>query len=155
MEAQNIRRKSPIPLQKCGMFLAANLIGDRWTLLILREAFYGVVRFDDIRSDLEIPRAVLAARLKRLVQANVMNREPYREAGSRTRYAYTLTEQGMNLGPMIIALMQWGDNYLRDDQPPASIVDAKTGKKLNVALIQADSESIQMKDIRIETDPLA
>ena len=150
METQNIRRRSPVPLQKCGMFLAANLIGDRWTLLILREAFYGIVRFDDIRSDLGIPRAVLAARLKLLVQANVMNRESYREAGSRTRYAYTLTEQGVNLGPMIIALMHWGDDYLRDDQPPVSIVNAKTGSKLKVALIQDDSESVQMKDIRIE-----
>ena len=150
METEKIRRKSPVPLDKCGVFLAANLIGDRWTLLILREAFYGVVRFDDIRSDLGIPRAVLAARLKLLVEANVMNRAPYREEGSRTRYAYTLTEQGKSLGPVIIALMQWGDNYLRDDQPPICLVDAKTGATLKVALVDEGSESVPIEDIRIK-----
>jgi len=150
MNTDNIRRNSPVPLNKCGIFLAADLIGDKWTLLILREAFYGVVRFDDIRSDLGIPRAVLTVRLKRLVESCIMNREPYREASSRTRFSYSLTEQGKAIAPVIIALMQWGDDYLRDDNPPISFVHKKSGDKLKVAIVSEKSKALSINDIAIK-----
>jgi len=150
MDTKNIRRNSPIPLAKCGVFYAADLIGDKWTLLILREAFYGVVRFDDIRSDLGIPRAVLTARLKRLVESSIMNREPYREGSNRTRYSYSLTEQGAALAPVVIALMQWGDEYLREDEPSVSLVHREKGNKLKVAIVSEKSKSLSINDIAIK-----
>ncbi len=150
MKTEDIRRKAPIPLKDCGVFLAADLIGDRWVLLILREAFYGVVRFDDIQQDLQIPRAVLTSRLKRLVDTGLLDKQPYREPGSRQRYAYTLTAKGQSLAPVIIAMMQWGDEQLRDDPAPLAVVHAKTGKPLTVALVESDTITVAIKDLRIK-----
>lgn len=88
------------------------MIGDRWTLLVLREAHYGVTRFDEMRADLEIPKAALSSRLKGLVDEGLLERRPYREAGSRTRDEYVPTAKGRALLPALIALMQWGDRYV-------------------------------------------
>ncbi|MBT0586144.1 winged helix-turn-helix transcriptional regulator [Alteromonas oceanisediminis] len=147
---KSIRRNSPIPLSQCGVFLAAELIGDKWTLLILREALYGVVRFDDMLNDLGIPRAVLTARLKRLVENDIMRRDPYREENSRTRYSYTLTDQGIELTPVIIALMQWGDRYLRNDAAPISLMHKDTGNGLKVALVDEQSSALSINDITLK-----
>jgi DNA-binding HxlR family transcriptional regulator len=94
---------------------ALGIVGDRWSLLILREAFHGVRRFDDMAAHLGISESVLTRRLRGLVEANVLTRVAYRGPGVRTRYEYRLTEQGMDLFPVITALMQWGDRYLADE----------------------------------------
>ena len=75
-------RSAPVPRDQCGMALACDLLGDRWTMLIIREAFYGVTRFDDLRSDLGIPRGVLSSRLRGLVDRGVLETRPYREQGA-------------------------------------------------------------------------
>lgn len=100
-----------VPLDDCGLARAVTVIGDRWTLLVLREAHYGVTRFDEMRADLEIPKAALSSRLKGLVDEELLERRPYREEGSRTRDEYVLTPKGRALLPALIALMQWGDRY--------------------------------------------
>ena len=94
-------------------------MGDRWTLLILREAFYGVRRFDSMQRDLEIPRTVLSGRLARLVKLGLIRRQAYREKGHRARHEYRLTKKGRDLYPALVALMQWGDRYLRKRGDPA------------------------------------
>jgi DNA-binding HxlR family transcriptional regulator len=127
--------RAPVPVDRCGMARASELIGDRWTLLILREAFYGVTRFADLRADLAAPRAVLSQRLDQLVQEEILQRHPYQDEGSRTRYDYRLTEKGRELALVLFALMQWGDRYLRNDPAPLQLVDGKTGDPLTVALV--------------------
>ena len=127
-------KKAPISVDDCSMARASDLIGDRWTLLILRALFYGVSRFEDLRNDMAAPRAVLSQRLSRLVQEGIIARHPYREEGSRTRYEYKMTEKGMELGLVLLALMQWGDKHLRTDPEPLKVIDAKTREKLAVAL---------------------
>ena len=126
--------RAPVPVDRCGMARASELIGDRWTLLVLREVFYGVVRFEDLRADVSAPRAVLSQRLQRLVRAGILQRRPYREQGRRTRYEYGLSDKGRELALVLLALMQWGDRHLRDDRPPLKLVDRETGETLEVTL---------------------
>jgi DNA-binding HxlR family transcriptional regulator len=99
----------------CSVARTLEVVGERWTMLVLREAFFGVRRFNDFQRHLGAPRNVLTARLQTLVEAGVLRREPYREAGSRERFEYRLTPAGLELLPSLVALMQWGDHHLADD----------------------------------------
>ncbi len=126
-----------ISLENCGMARAAMLLGDRWTLLVVREALYGVTRFDAIKADLGLPRSVLSDRLKRLTEAGVLTKRPYREPGQRARRQYVLTPMGVDLALPLIALMQWGDKHIRGAAPAAAIVERGTGAPLSVGLISS------------------
>lgn len=143
-------KQALVPVDQCGMARASELIGDRWSLLILREAFYGVKRFEDVRADINAPRAVLSQRLEQLVQADILERRPYREEGSRTRYEYCLTEQGRELAPVLIALMQWGDKNLRDDPAPLEVLDRQTEERLNVVLATSKGRIVPLENVRID-----
>ena len=90
----------------------ADLVGDKWSMLVLRDVFRGVRRFDELCADLGMSRAVLTERLKRLVDAGVLTRVPYQERP--VRYEYRLTPMGVELSPMLVALMRWGDRWLGD-----------------------------------------
>src|SRR4051812_46390183 len=91
------------------------ILGERWTFLILRECFYGVRRFSDMQRNLGIARNILSLRLQSLVAAGVLERSPYQE--DPPRFEYRLTEVGRDLYPSIVALMRWGDRHLMDDPP--------------------------------------
>jgi DNA-binding HxlR family transcriptional regulator len=95
----------------CSIAGSLELVGEKWTLLILREAFFGVRRFEDIQRGVGCARNLLSARLAKLVEHGILRREPYREPGRRQRYEYRLTEKGKELFPIVIALMDWGDRW--------------------------------------------
>jgi DNA-binding HxlR family transcriptional regulator len=103
---------APVPLAECTLARAVSVIGDAWVLLILREAVYGIRRFEEMREDLGIPRTVLSERLGRLVEAGLLERVPYREPGRRTRHEYGLTEDGRALLPALAALREWAEAHL-------------------------------------------
>ena len=128
------------------MARAAELLGDRWTLLILREAFYGVQRYDDMRADLDAPRSMLTDRLKKLVKAGLMTRKAYREPGSRTRGAYALTTMGRELALTFMALTQWGESHVTQRRAPVEIVDRHTGRSLRVELVTESGKITPMSD---------
>jgi DNA-binding HxlR family transcriptional regulator len=92
------------------------LVGEKWTLLILREAFFGVRRFGQFARNLRIPRPTLSARLRSLVDAGLLERVRY--ATDPDRYEYRLTRAGIDLFPSIVALMRWGDDYLAGSEGP-------------------------------------
>ncbi|MFK3983255.1 winged helix-turn-helix transcriptional regulator [Micromonospora sp. NPDC050397] len=92
------------------------ILGERWTVVVLREVFTGVRRFDDMRVRTGIPRQVLTNRLAGLVEQGLLRREPYREPGARQRHEYRLTEKGLDLWPVLVALLTWGDRYLADPE---------------------------------------
>ena len=102
----------------CTIAAAVSLIGDKWTFLLPREAFNGVRRFDDMRRRTQAPRQVLSDRLSRLVADGMLRRVPYQEHGQRARHEYRLTQKGLDLYPVLVALMQWGDRHLADGEPP-------------------------------------
>lgn len=145
-----VPRFAPVAVDDCGAARATEIVSDRWTFLIIREAFYGVSRYDDIRADIGIPRSVLTDRLKKLVAAGLLARKPYREGGARTRYGYHLTEKGRDLGLMIIALMQWGDKHLKNGEAALSLRDQRSGVPLKVALVEETVEDLQWKDVQME-----
>jgi DNA-binding HxlR family transcriptional regulator len=95
--------------QQCSIAGALEVIGERWSLLIIREVMLGVRRFDQLQSDLAVARNVLQTRLTRLVDQGVLEKRLYQQRPKR--YEYMLTEKGLDLWPTIVALMQWGDRY--------------------------------------------
>jgi DNA-binding HxlR family transcriptional regulator len=101
---------------QCSIARTVSLLGDRWTLIVLRQAFRGIRRFDEFQSSLGISPALLAGRLSRLAEAGILRRRPYR-SGQRTRQEYLLTQKGLDLYPVLMALRTWGDQYLAPDGP--------------------------------------
>lgn len=95
--------------QDCSLARALGVVGERWTLLIIRDAFYGVRRFNDFQAHLDIPRAVLSDRLSGLVDAGILDRRP--DPASRRTHVYELTAAGRELWPALYALLVWGDRY--------------------------------------------
>ncbi len=103
--------------QTCSVARALELVGERWTLLIVRDAFLGRRRFEQFQSNLGIARNVLATRLERLVDAGILRRVQYQEHPPRDEYR--LTEMGLELWPVIVDLIHWGDRHLAgEDGPP-------------------------------------
>lgn len=99
----------------CSVAGTLGVVGEKWTLLVLREAFLGVRRFADFQRNLGAPKAVLTDRLATLVERGVLVRVPYQAEGERQRHEYRLTQSGIDLYPTLVALMEWGDRYLTDD----------------------------------------
>jgi DNA-binding HxlR family transcriptional regulator len=95
--------------QACSIAAALEVIGERWSLLIIRDVFLGLRRFDEIQSELGIARNVLGARLTRLIEQGVLEKRLYQERPPR--HEYLLTDKGLDLWPTIVALMQWGDRH--------------------------------------------
>lgn len=135
-------RSNAPPLAGCGMARAADLIGDRWSLLIIREALYGVTRFDAMQADLQIPRTVLSGRLKKLCEIGVLTKRSYQEPGQRRRSQYVLTTRGVDLALAMIALMQWGEKELPDGARGARLVERKTGAPCRLGLIAQDGRPV-------------
>ncbi len=102
------------------------VVGERWSLLIVRDVMNGNRRFDELQKGLGIARNVLSARLQRLIEEDILERRAYQE--SPARYEYFLTEKGLDLWPALIALLNWGDRYSPDPQgPPMLIVHKECG----------------------------
>ncbi|MGW4795457.1 winged helix-turn-helix transcriptional regulator [Nonomuraea sp. NPDC004297] len=108
----------PFRVNNCSIERTLDIVGEKWTFLVLREAFAGVRRFADMQAITGAPRQVLSARLARLVDEGLLRKEPYREPGQRQRDEYRLTEKGRDLYPLLVALMHWGDKYLAGDEGP-------------------------------------
>lgn len=104
--------------ENCTVQRALDLVGEKWTLLILRDAMNRVRRFDDFRRHVGLSDAVLSDRLRKLVAAGILRAVPYQEAGSRTRNEYRLTQKGRDLWPVLMALRQWGETYVANPEGP-------------------------------------
>jgi DNA-binding HxlR family transcriptional regulator len=107
---------------KCNIAAALSIVGERWTFLVLREAFNGVRRFDDMQRRTGAPRQVLSNRLSRLVDEGLLRKVPYRDPGQRPRNEYRLTEKGLDLFPVIVALLTWGDKYASEPAGPPVVL---------------------------------
>lgn len=108
-----------LSLDQCSIAASLFVLGEKWTLLVLREAFTGVRRFEDMHQRIGAPRQVLSARLARLVDAGILRRVPYQQEGQRRREEYRLTDKGLELYPILVALMHWGDKWARPTPVPS------------------------------------
>jgi DNA-binding HxlR family transcriptional regulator len=102
--------------RECSAGDTLQIVGDRWTLLVVREIFYGVQRFDGIARNTGISRDILTARLRRMEEAGIVRRDLYSERPPR--YEYHLTSRGQEFGDLLSMLMKWGDRHLHPDDPP-------------------------------------
>ena len=96
----------------CTIAQAMDVVGSRSAILLLREAFYGTTRFDDFAQRVGISEAVASARLRELVTLGLLEKHPYQEPGQRTRMEYALTQMGADFFPVLVSLMNWGDEWL-------------------------------------------
>ena len=104
--------KRDYPTQYCPVASTLEVIGERWTLLIIRDVFLGIRRFDDLQRDLGVARNILQVRLERLVEEGILVKRPYQERPLRSEYR--LTEKGADLWPVLVSMLQWGDRYALD-----------------------------------------
>lgn len=140
-------RRAPVPMDLCGMARAATILGDRWSLLILREAFYGITRFDDLKDDLAVSSATLTSRLRALVDDGLMIARPYRDANERTRKDYVLTDQGRSLAPILLMMMMWADQHLDKEPSPLDIVSSDTGEALRIVLTTSSGRIVDWDNV--------
>ncbi|MBW8310865.1 MAG: helix-turn-helix transcriptional regulator [Rhizobium sp.] len=130
----------------CPMAQALERVGEWWSLLILREAFRGARRFGDFERRLGIAKNVLSARLKRLVEAGVLERRP--SADDAREVEYRLTPSGKDLAPVLIALAQWGDRWVYGGQSPVRFVNRHTGVPLaTLELRDIDGSRLELRDV--------
>ena len=119
----------------CAIGAAVGVLGERPTFLVLREAFNGVRRFDDMQRRTGMPRQVLSQRLARLVAEGLLRKVPYQESGQRSRDEYRLTDKGLDLYPVLVALMEWGDRYEGGaDGPPVLLRHRDCGEPVRLQL---------------------
>jgi DNA-binding HxlR family transcriptional regulator len=131
----------------CSIARTLDIVGEKWALLAVREAFLGNGRFDEMVRKTGAPRDTLAARLRTLVGAGILERRQYCEHPAR--YEYRLTEAGRDLYPVIAALMRWGDVHLAGEDGPPVILEHSCGHRLVTRLVcEACGEPVEARDTR-------
>jgi DNA-binding HxlR family transcriptional regulator len=121
--------KRDYPNQYCPIASTLEVVGERWTLLILRDIFLRIRRFDDLQRDLGIARNILQARLERLIEEGILVKRPYQQRPLRCEYR--LTEKGADLGPVLVALLKWGDRYGIEGERPMILQHKGCGGELD------------------------
>ncbi len=121
----------------CSVAQALEIVGDPWTLLVVRDLMFGFRRFNDIQERLGIARNTLTDRLVALVDHGVLNKVAYQD--NPERFEYRLTEKGRALSPIIVTLMQWGDEWSDLPEPPVHLIDRETGRVLDPVLVDRES----------------
>ncbi|MEZ3181083.1 helix-turn-helix transcriptional regulator [Streptomyces pimonensis] len=121
--------------RECPLSTTVQHVGEWWTLLILHDAFDGFTRFDQFQRNLDISTSMLTARLKTLVEDDLLERRLYRD--KPPRYEYVLTERGRSLRPVIVALAAWGNQRLAPQERSMILVDAASGEEVEPVLVDA------------------
>jgi DNA-binding HxlR family transcriptional regulator len=136
--------------QNCSIARALEIVGERWTLLIVRDVFLGLRRFDELQESLGIARNVLTDRLNRLVDEGILERLPYSERPPR--YEYRLTTKGLELNVALTALRQWGDKY-RSDEPPRLLRRKADKKPVIAALVPSGTTVLRADEVETVLGP--
>jgi DNA-binding HxlR family transcriptional regulator len=139
---------SKVPDNPCSIARTLGVLGERWTFLILRDAFQGITRFEEFRESLGVATDVLSARLSTLVEHGVMERAEYREPGVRRRFAYVLTDAGRELFVILAALQEWGDRHLPWPEGPSMLrLEERTGEPVRVGFIGTRGQEVPPQDV--------
>jgi DNA-binding HxlR family transcriptional regulator len=138
----------------CSLARTLEIIGEKWTILILREIWYGSSRFGEFARVLGCPRNLLAERLRMLVEEGILAVETYKEPGSRSRPKYVITPMGMDLVPAVLALTRWGDRYRADPEGPAVLARHRDcGARIDVQMRCEQGHPVQAHDIESVPGP--
>ncbi|MGO1053361.1 winged helix-turn-helix transcriptional regulator [Crossiella sp. CA198] len=111
-----------VSTDNCSVARTLAVVGEKWSLLVLREAFFGTARFEEFQRRIGCARNLLTQRLATLVEHGILDRDSYREPGQRARPEYHLTGKGRELYPVLVALMQWGDRHVADPAGPSVLL---------------------------------
>ncbi|MFF7646174.1 winged helix-turn-helix transcriptional regulator [Streptomyces canus] len=132
----------------CSIARTLEIVGEKWTILILREVWYGSSRFSDFERVLGCPRNLLSTRLRMLVKEGILATETYREPGARSRPKYVITPKGMDLVPAVMGLLQWGDRYRADPEGPAILTRHRgCGAHVHTEIRCAEGHPVQADDV--------
>lgn len=136
----------------CSVALALQLIGDRWTLMIIRDAFFGVTRFQDFHQSIGMAKNVLSERLAKLVDGGVFEPVP---VGEGSWHEYRLTPMGRDLLPALLALMQWGDRWLNaPERIPVKVIDRRSGRSIrHIDIRDAGGKALGARDLAFKPGP--
>lgn len=138
----------------CSVARALEVVGTRSTMLLLREAFYGVRRFDDFARRVGVTEQAAATRLKALVADGLLERVPYQEPGQRTRHEYRLTAKGRDLYPVLVALLRWGDAHTPSPGGvPVELVHTDCGAPVEVAVQCSAGHDLSARDVTVLPGP--
>jgi DNA-binding HxlR family transcriptional regulator len=144
----NVKRSSSSN-NECSIARAMEVVGDRWSILLLREAFYGTTRFDEFQYYLGVAPNILSARLRKFVDLGMMSRVPLPEHGGR--HEYILTKKGRDFLPTYLALKKWGDDWLAEPEGPQVVFnDRISGQPVEFpAILSARGKQLQIEDIKV------
>jgi DNA-binding HxlR family transcriptional regulator len=146
--------KSLVEEPRCQVVRTLDVVGEKWSLLIIRNALRGQTRFSQFRDQLGIPSDILTARLATLVSAGILEKRSYREDGSRERSSYHLTEAGQGLNLVIAAIIQWGDEFNPSPFGQASvIVDAKDDRPIELAFVGSSRTGVPADEVKFLPGP--
>lgn len=138
----------------CPIARGLDVLGRPWSLLVIRELFLGLRRFDDLADHLGASRPVLSARLRELVADGVVDRVPYREPGQRERYEYRLTDKGRELYPLLAALREWGERHAVRGAPAVVVRHRGCGARVSTVLrCQDGHDDLTARDVVAELGP--
>jgi len=152
MTPTRARRPGPhIYDENCSVARTVEHIGERWTMLILRDAFYGIRRFDDFQASLGIARNILTKRLNTFLSAGIMRKEQYQERPPR--YEYRLTEKGRDLVPLLTSLLAWGDRWEADAEPPVRLIHTDCGNEMHATVVCSECRA-EINAFNLRMDPV-
>jgi len=136
----------------CSVAQCLDVVGEWWTMLVVRDAFLGIRRFDAFQARLGIARNVLAQRLAKLVAAGILDKRPYQD--NPPRYDYLLTDKGRDLWPVLTALRQWGDRHAAAHGPPVEIEHRGCGQRTQLVLTCENcGERVGSRDVQMHVGP--
>lgn len=141
-------------VSRCSIAQSLTVLGEKWTLLVVRDAFWGRTKFSEFKQNLGVSSDILTDRLATLVEAAVMERRSYRDEGSRERSSYHLTASGTELAPLLAALVAWGDEHRPTGFGPASIYrESATGKPVSVGFVTDEGVAIDAREVELARGP--
>ena len=146
-------RWNEIKNEPCSIARTLSVIGDRWTILIIRNAFLGIRRFDDFQAQLDVTRHLLTDRLGQLVDEGILYKSPYQE--KPIRYEYRLTPKGKELYPVLMTLVSWGDKWMvTETGVPLEYFNRQTGKPVDPILVDGNTgEPIDVRQVAFRPGP--
>jgi DNA-binding HxlR family transcriptional regulator len=146
-----VERKS-FAAMNCSVAQCLEVVGEWWSMLIVRDAFLGVTRFDEFQERLGISRNILNQRLNHLVEAGVLAKVPYSE--HPPRYDYRLTDKGRDLWPVLTTMRQWGDKYAAPEGPPLQVTHKECGHVTEAVMTCSEcGQTMGPRDVRAQAGP--
>lgn len=147
MEKQNVKDLNRV---FCPVTKAMRALGDKWTLLIMRECFWGFRRFDDFQNNLNISKSVLTKKLNQLIEQELLEKRSYKVAGQRTRYEYTFTQKGKDLTKIILSFLDWGNKYLVEEgETTIKVVDKTTKNDVHIDILDNSGKRLKYRELEM------